>query len=122
MSRRFPALSALPLAILLAGCTTSALAQHDATMAPATVDFASCSKPMYPKAALAANRQGAVVVSYLVGVDGRASDSKVHSSSGHADLDETAREAIGKCRFNPAMQGGKPVAEWMKVKYVWTLK
>lgn len=122
MSRRFPALSALPVAVLLATCAMPALAQHDAGTAPATVDFASCSKPMYPKEALAAKREGAVVISYLVGVDGRSTDSKIVTSSGHADLDETARAAIAKCRFNPAMQEGKPIAEWTKMKYVWTLK
>ena len=122
MSRRFPALIALSAAVLMAGCAVPALSQHDASMARATVDFASCGKPKYPQEALDAKREGAVVLAYLVGADGRASDSKVAKSSGHADLDETAREAIGKCRFNPAMRDAKPVAGWMSVTYVWVLK
>lgn len=123
MTHRFTtALLAPALFAALATCATQAQAQAEDVDIPARVDFQSCMKPMYPEAALAQKREGRVTISYLVGADGKTQDSKVIVSSGHADLDESARWAISKCRFTPASKDGKDVASWQPVQYVWTLK
>ena len=119
--------AALPLlaiaALGLAAWTQIATAE---TQAPAhqraLVDFASCAKPVWPAAALAAKETGTVKLNFLVDVDGRVNDAKVLGSSGHPALDEAARDGIRQCHFRPATDGGKPVKEWVKVQYVWTLE
>lgn len=121
MTHRFTtALLAPALFAALAGCATQAQAVE--VDIPAMADFKSCTKPMYPKAALAEKRVGKVTIAYHIGLDGKTTDSKVTESSGHADLDESARQAISKCRFTPAIKDGQPVASWQPVQYVWTLK
>jgi bla regulator protein BlaR1 len=85
----------------------------------ALLDFNSCPKPVYPAEALARKARGTVDLAFLVGVDGSVRDSAVRSSSGDASLDETARVALTKCSFSPAIANGKAVEKWESVKYVW---
>jgi TonB family protein len=87
----------------------------------AVANFKSCAKPNYPDADLKARHQGTVTLGFLVGADGKVGDSKVAKSSGHPGLDEAARMAIAQCSFEPAVKGDKPVKEWTKVQYVWSL-
>jgi bla regulator protein BlaR1 len=117
--------TALLSALVMAGCAVS----HAVT--PATVDrpdqrgmvlFDSCSKPVWPQAALAAQQTGTVTLAFLVGADGTAQDSKVVKSSGHAALDEAARGGIVQCRFRPAVNDGRPVAAWLLMQYAWVLE
>jgi TonB family protein len=116
-----PSRAALLAACLLsvAGCATTADTKADQG---ALVDFNSCAKPEYPHADVQAGHQGTVTLSFLVGQDGKVGESKVVKSSGFATMDEAARTAIAKCSFHPAMKSGKPVKDWTKVQYVWTLK
>jgi bla regulator protein BlaR1 len=118
--------AAIPVLGLAAAClSVYANAAPDAAKAEKThavVDFKSCAKPHYPAESLKAGNQGAVTLSFLIGVDGKAKESTVAKSSGFAPLDEAARTAIAKCSFKPATVAGKPVEDWMKMKYVWTLK
>jgi protein TonB len=88
----------------------------------AVADFNTCAKPEFPKASLRNEETGTVTVSFLIGVDGRVVDSKITKSSGFRDLDKAAQQAIGKCRFKPAMVDGKPEQAWQPVQYVWTLE
>jgi TonB family protein len=88
----------------------------------ATADFFSCEKPVWPQAALSEGRTGTVTLMYEIDADGKVLRSMVAKSSGHADLDEAAREGIAKCKFNPGMHDGKPVLSTMRMQYVWTLK
>lgn len=88
----------------------------------ATIDFASCAQPVYPKADLQAGHQGTVTLGFLVDENGRVKDSKVTGSSGFMRLDMTAQTALSKCSFHPALENGKPVQAWAHVKYEWTLR
>ena len=123
------AVPALALALAsLVGCAQTAVAGQApaepaaaGTTTRAIADFASCKKPEYPKAALAAKLSGTVTLGFLVGTDGAVRDSTVRKSSGDTSLDEAARLAISKCRFTPATAAGKPVEEWAQVQYVWSL-
>lgn len=110
-------------AALIAGCaqTPSAVAAP-APVIPAVANFASCAKPHYPRESLRYEQTGAVTLAFKISADGKVEDSNVRKSSGFPLLDEAAREAISKCQFKPATQGGKPVPAWMKMQYVWTLQ
>ena len=82
----------------------------------------SCAKPSWPDGAVQRNEQGTVTLGFEVGSDEKMKNSKVLKSSGFADLDEAARDAIAKCTFKVATQAGKPVASALKVQYVWSLE
>jgi len=88
----------------------------------AVADFNTCAKPEYPKASLRNEETGTSTISFLIGVDGRVMDSKLTKSSGFRDLDKAAQLALGKCRFKPGTEDGKPVQAWVPVQYVWTLE
>lgn len=118
----------LGLALAFAG-SAHALAGRDAVLADqrnlttgALADFSSCARPNYPPADINAGHQGTVTLAFLVDQTGTVSDSRVERSSGFASMDEAARGALRKCRFHPALQQGRPVTEWTKVQYVWTLE
>lgn len=104
-------------------CAPAAQAQtaEDAQHSPATIDFASCPKPVYPQRDMQAGHQGTVTLGFLVDENGHVKDSKVTQSTGFMGLDMTAQIALGKCSFRPALENGKPVQAWTYVKYVWTL-
>ena len=85
------------------------------------LNFASCAKPHYPADDLAARHTGTVEMGFLVTPDGTVAESKVEKSSGYGGLDEAAIGAIKMCSFKPATLAGKPVQEWAKIKYVWTV-
>lgn len=117
--------SLLPLlALACVGLAGAGQAQAADTPQPdklhAVVDFASCAKPMYPHDDLAAGHEGTVTLRFRVEATGTVSESKVAKSSGFPGLDESARQAIEKCRFKPPLVDGKPVATWTHVQYVWT--
>ncbi len=63
----------------------------------------------YPAAALRANVQGIVTISWVVGASGRVTDCVVTTSSGSADLDRAACGAITlRARYPRAAEGEKP--------------
>ena len=88
----------------------------------AHADLTSCAKPAWPDGAVKRNEQGTVTLGFEVGADDKLKNSKVLKSSGFADLDEAARDAIAKCTFKAATQAGKQVASNLKVQYVWSLE
>jgi bla regulator protein BlaR1 len=109
-----PAIAALMFA-------APASAHEEGNITVATADFFSCAKPIWPAAALAEKRTGKVTLMFEIDAEGRVLRSMVANSSGHADLDEAAREGISKCAFKPGTRDGKPVTSGMRMQYVWTL-
>jgi TonB family protein len=65
-------------------------------------------EPQYTDQARAAKYQGTVLLSTVIGPDGRATDLKVIKSLGMG-LDENAIDAVQKWRFRPGMKSGVPV-------------
>lgn len=115
--------AALPvLALSLFAPPAMAGGEPESGVRVATADFFSCAKPVWPKAALAEQRQGTVTLLFEVENDGTVLRSRVEKSSGHADLDEAAREGIAKCTFMPGTNNGVAVRSTMQMQYVWTLK
>jgi TonB family protein len=87
----------------------------------ARVDFKSCARPSYPKSALKDEKQGAATFSFLIGIDGNVKEARIMQSSGHAELDQAALEALRVCKFIPSQVDGVFTELWAPVKYVWTL-
>ena len=118
-------LQSLPVGIALACLATAHAAQaqeaDDTENSNAKINFASCAKPMYPKADVQAGHQGTVTLGFLVDENGGVKNSKVTGSIGFMGLDMAAQTALAKCSFQPARENGKPVEKWTYVKYEWTL-
>lgn len=95
---------------------------HVATAAPAsytpTAQSGSCTPPEYPAASERLGEAGKVVLSLLIGADGRVLSSKVETSSGFTRLDQAAKEALSLCHFAPALVEGKPTQAWGRLAYV----
>ena len=69
------------------------------------------SSVRYPRTA----EKGRVTLKVLVTRDGRAATVDMEKSSGHANLDQHAMQAVKRWRFTPARQGGEPVEQWITV-------
>lgn len=78
----------------------------------------------YPRAAARAEIGGAVIVNFDVGTNGRASNCRVVSSSGNADLDRTTCRLIEKrFRYEPATDAqGRPVPSVVAWRQEWWLE
>jgi protein TonB len=89
----------------------------------AVLDASSpCAPPEYPRASLSNEEKGLVVVSVLVGVDGKAVETKVEKSSGYRNLDRAATAAFGKCKFKPATKDGKADQTWASISFEFKLE
>lgn len=71
--------------------------------------------PGYPLAARRRGQEGTVNIEALVSRDGRAVETNVKTSSGVADLDESALTAVRHWRFVPAKRGDEPIEAWVTV-------
>ena len=72
-------------------------------------------RPRYPMLARRRGQQGSVLVRLNVDARGAASAVRVISSSGVASLDEAARDAVSRWRFEPARRGGRAEAATVDV-------
>jgi TonB family protein len=69
-------------------------------------------KPKYPEIAYNSGVEGDVVLMVYVDERGSVRNAVVQSSPGLPALDEAAKAAAYKCKFEPAGQQGVPVAVW----------
>lgn len=110
---QFDIVIGLPAAMQVAANTLPAQNPDDSdvmhvgngVMAPQLI---SKIEPQYTEQARAAGYEGSVLLSVVVGTDGRAADLKVVKSLGMG-LDEKAIEAVQQWRFRPGMKAGMPV-------------
>jgi bla regulator protein BlaR1 len=102
------------------GQTSTATVKTD--MPVARLDFSSCRKPEYPKTAFDQKLEGTVRMVFSIDATGHVASANVEQSSGHADLDGAALNALKLCSFTPATQHGKPVDSSTTVSYVWKLQ
>lgn len=70
-------------------------------------------KPRYPDSARRDGAQGVTLLKVRVLESGRVDQVIVEKSAGHPDLDESAREAVKKWRFEAARRGNEPIAVWV---------
>ncbi len=94
---------------------------HAADVAP-SIDRSTCEAPKYPKAALINEESGTVSIGFLVGADGKVTETKIEKSSGSRSLDKAAVTALALCKFKPGTKDGKPDAVWAKVDFTWKLE
>jgi len=84
-------------------------------------DAKSCAAPEYPRESLAKGEQGTTGLRILVGVDGKAIDSEIESSSHSRKLDSAAQRALMECSFKAQPADSKPAQQWVKTEFVWKL-
>jgi len=84
-------------------------------------DAKSCAAPEYPRESLSKGEQGTTGLRILVGVDGKAIDSEVETSSHSRKLDSAAQRALMECTFKPQPADAKPAQQWVKTEFVWKL-
>jgi len=80
----------------------------------------ACEKPQYPISSFRNGEEGVVVVSMLVGADGRVKDSRIEKSSGYKELDKATRAALSLCVFKPGTLDGNAAEMWVPFSYKWT--
>jgi len=90
--------------------------------APARIELPSSDaaylnnpKPSYPALSRRLGEQGKVVVRVLIGVDGRAQQAEIRSSSGYDRLDQAALATVRSWRYVPGTRNGVPEAMWFNV-------
>jgi len=79
------------------------------------------SPPPYPREASSKGWVGKVRVRVLISELGTVRDAMIAISSGHASLDDAARECSRHWLFTPAYQKGRAVAAWVVVPVLFTL-
>ena len=84
-------------------------------------DAKSCAAPEYPRDSLSKGEQGTTALRILVGVDGKAIDSEIETSSHSRKLDTAAQRALMECSFKPQPADAKPAQQWVKTEFVWKL-
>lgn len=78
--------------------------------------------PQYPASALKQGLEGVTVLSVYIGLNGTIQNVGVKSSSGVAELDQSAMAAVSQWKFNPASQGGTALASWFELPVRFTLQ
>jgi len=116
----------LPLALAclfnLPAFADNAAAKNNAQLNELVARLKTCAKPEWPAESLRREEQGAVTLSYLIGMDGRVIESKVEKSSGYPLLDLAAQDGLAKCLFASPETIGRNEPTWTKMMYVWTLE
>ena len=78
-------------------------------------------KPHYPETARAEGREGTAFLKVTVLPTGEVGEALIERSSGHADLDQAAVEAVIKWTFLPARRGGNPVISSVRIPVTFAL-
>ncbi len=77
---------------------------------------------VYPEQALRDGVTGKAIVNVLIDENGQAVDGKILKSSGHAELDRVAIEALKAAAWEPALYRGKPVKVWIGFPVVFRIQ
>lgn len=79
-------------------------------------------RPSYPPQAVKEKIEGSVRIKFLVGEDGRVTQSEVLATSGHSILDSAAREFVYNLRYSPAEKDGEPFSTWSSIIFRYVLE
>ena len=90
---------------------------------PRPADYLNNPKPSYPSLSKRLGEEGTVRLNILVNPDGSVAQLELAESSGHPRLDRAAIDTVqSSWKFEPARQGGRPVAAWVIVPIQFTLR
>ena len=102
---------------------SEAVAALPGPLAGANLALRNAPRPAYPRDALLDGRQGVVRLLVRVDRDGVPVEVTVDRSSGHRDLDQTARQQVlRRWRFHPALHEGRAVEASGLVEVAFTLQ
>ncbi|HEY0681141.1 MAG TPA: TonB family protein [Steroidobacter sp.] len=73
-----------------------------------TVEYVREPSPRYPPQSRRLREQGVVVLRVIIDERGAASSIEIETSSGHARLDDAARDAVLRAAFRPYVEDGEP--------------
>ncbi|WP_116812756.1 energy transducer TonB [Steroidobacter cummioxidans] len=73
-----------------------------------TVEYVREPSPRYPPQSRRLREQGVVVLRVVIDEHGEASSIEIETSSGHARLDDAARDAVLRAAFRPYVEDGEP--------------
>ena len=110
-----------------AGATTDSVASREnpgdaREQGTAGAEVIGLTKPQYPRYCIRHEQEGDVVVSFLIGADGRPGEVKTVRSSTFRRLDAAAVDAVRRARFRPAVRMGVPVASRMRLTFRFRLE
>lgn len=86
-----------------------------------SADGRSHPKPRYPESARDEGREGTALLKVTVLPTGKVGEAMIERSSGHADLDQAAVEAVMKWSFLPARRGETPVSASIRIPVTFSL-
>lgn len=72
------------------------------------VEYVREPSPRYPPQSRRLREQGLVVLRVVIDERGEASSIEIETSSGHARLDDAARDAVLRAAFRPYVEDGEP--------------
>ncbi|NUM80619.1 energy transducer TonB [bacterium] len=76
----------------------------------------------YPDLARQAGIEGKVMVSIVIGIDGKVENASILLEDGNVGFGKAALEVVRKCQFTPAMQRDRPVRVKMSMPIVFRLR
>ena len=88
---------------------------------PAAIDWESCRRPVYPRAAVRFRQEGTVILAFDVDAQGNVEGGSVKESSGYQRLDNAALQALSRCKFEPERVAGRARASSAEVRFAWRL-
>ncbi|MDR1075609.1 MAG: energy transducer TonB [Xanthomonadaceae bacterium] len=111
----------LPVAILaLSGCGKSSSQPEVAAIPPTEVMAVDTPKPDYPLTEACAGNGGEVLLSVVVGPEGRPASVSLLRSSGFPALDQAALDKIPAWEFRAATRNGQPIPQTIQVPVNYT--
>jgi protein TonB len=78
-------------------------------------DYLDNPPPAYQAPSRRMREQGRGILRVLVRPNGTPAQVQVRTSSGHARLDDAARDAVLHWKFVPAKRGAEPIEEWVLI-------
>jgi periplasmic protein TonB len=78
-------------------------------------------EPSYPPASRRAGEEGTVRLRVLVDATGKPKDVQVAQTSGFSRLDDAAKQAVRRWKFQPATNGGQAITVWTQVAITFRL-
>ncbi len=92
------------------------------TIADRAASIVDLPEPKYPRSSVRSGEKGIVVLQVEIMADGTAGRVDVVRSSSYRRLDSAAVKAVGKAKFQPAVNNGRTVSSTIKITIRFELK